>query len=101
MQEIIAVTRPIQESAEVTSEADRSARVLPFLKERIAARIGIPPEQVTEQSVLVELGLQSIDAVLVCGEVEDEFGIELNPSSIFEHEALGGFAQEVIGLVEA
>ena len=50
-------------------------------------------------SALVDLGLQSIDAVIVCGEVEDEFGIEIDPSEIFEHDTLGTFADEIIALV--
>ncbi|TNE67945.1 MAG: acyl carrier protein [Alphaproteobacteria bacterium] len=85
----------------MTSAAPEFAKVVQFLRERIAKRIDIPLETVTENAVLVDLGLQSIDAVLVCGEVEDEFGIELDPSSIFDHETLGGFAREIAGLVAA
>ncbi|WP_262690564.1 acyl carrier protein [Kordiimonas aestuarii] len=64
-------------------------------------RIGVPAEDVTENSVFIKLGLESIDAVLVSGEVEDEFGVELSPSAIFDHETLGGFTAEVVRLMEA
>ena len=79
----------------------KSAQVLAFLKMKVTERIGIPVEDVTENSVFIKLGLESIDAVLVSGEVEDEFGVELSPSAIFDHETLGGFTAEVVRLIEA
>lgn len=82
-------------------DAPSSVSVVQFVRERIAERIGIPLDEVKEDAVLVDLGLQSIDAVLVSGEVEDEFGIELNPSTIFDHETVGAFAGEVAQLVQS
>ena len=74
-------------------------KVLNFIRERIASKVELSLEEVTRDSALVDLGLQSIDAVIVCGEVEDEFGIEIDPSEIFEHDTLGTFADEIIALV--
>ena len=79
----------------------RSAEVLAFLKTKVIERVGIPVEDLTESSVFIKLGLESIDAVLVSGEVEDEFGVELSPSAIFDHETLGGFTAEVVRLLNA
>lgn len=69
--------------------------VLTFLTRRLAEMTRQGGAVVTADSVFVELGLQSIDAVLLCGEVEDRFGIELDPALIFEHETVGSFAREV------
>jgi acyl carrier protein len=71
-------------------------RVLEFLRTHVAARTDCPVEQITASSGLIELGLQSIDAVLLCGEVEDEFKIELDPSAIFEHSDLHSFADHIV-----
>ncbi|MEM8663932.1 MAG: acyl carrier protein [Pseudomonadota bacterium] len=67
----------------------------PFLIERLCKMTRQDPAAITPTSVFVDMGLQSIDAVLLCGEVEDHFAIELDPETIFEHETLGSFADEI------
>ncbi|MBN8294610.1 acyl carrier protein [Rhodobacter sp. NTK016B] len=67
-----------------------------FLQARIAKFTGTEASQLGADSVLLDLGLQSIDAVILSGEVEDEFQTEINPSMIFEHETLGSFSQAVL-----
>ena len=69
--------------------------VVAFLQTHIARFTRQEPEAIDENAVLIDLGLQSIDAVLLCGEVEDHFRIELDPATIFEHETLLSFAAEV------
>ena len=89
-------------SEQVLKQPAALEAVTQFLRERIAARTSTPLEEVQADSVLTDLALQSIDAVLVCGEVEDEFGIELDPTAIFEHKTVGGFAAKVTeAVVEA
>jgi acyl carrier protein len=69
--------------------------VIEFLKTRLSHFTKLDKEAIGPDSVLVDLGLQSIDAVLLSGEVEDEFRIELDPATIFEHETFGSFAAEI------
>ena len=69
--------------------------ILKFLTERVARLTKQTPDAITEDANLVDIGLQSIDAVLLCGEVEDTFAIELDPATIFEHETLGSFAADI------
>lgn len=69
--------------------------VLAFLRPHIARFTRQEPDSIDENAVLIDLGLQSIDAVLLCGEVEDHFRIELDPATIFEHDTLLSFATEV------
>lgn len=64
------------------------ANVESFLRERIMDRTGVEEANLTPTTVLLEIGLQSIDAVLICGEVEDQFEIELDPSIMFEFKTL-------------
>lgn len=66
-----------------------------FLREQIAQRAKSPIADVGENASLNDLGLQSIDAVLVCCEVEEKFDVEIDPGEIFEHETLGGFAKAI------
>ena len=86
-------------SAQFSKQSSVSEAVTQFLRERIAARTSTPLEEIHTSSVLADLALQSIDAVLICGEVEDKFGIELDPTAIFQHKTIGGFAAEVMAAV--
>lgn len=72
-----------------------------YLREQIARRTELPLEEVTVTSVLIDIGLESIDAVLLCGDVEDQFDVEIDPSMIFEHDTLGAFADAVQALKAA
>ena len=69
--------------------------VVDFLTTGIAKFTQQHPTAIRPDSVLVDLGLQSIDAVLLSGEVEDHFQIELDPATIFEHETLESFALDI------
>lgn len=71
--------------------------VVAFLTDGIARFTKQEAAGIGPESVLVDLGLQSIDAVLLSGEVEDHFGVELDPATIFEHETLGSFAADITG----
>ncbi len=64
-----------------------------FLRSRIAQRTRSAEDSLTADMSLSDIGLQSIDAVLVCGEVEDEFGIEIDPAEIFDHATVKDFCQ--------
>jgi acyl carrier protein len=69
--------------------------VLAFLIKRLAHTTKLDEAAINGNTVFVDMGLQSIDAVLLCGEVEDHFAIELDPATIFEHETVGSFAEVV------
>ena len=69
--------------------------MLSFLTDAIARFTKQPKDRIQPDSALIDLGLQSIDAVILSGEVEDHFGVELDPSTVFEHETLDSFAREI------
>jgi len=71
------------------------AEVLPFLTARLSHYARLDPARIARESVLLDLGVQSIQAVLICGEVEDRFAVELDPAMIFEHDTVGGFADAI------
>ena len=66
-----------------------------FIRERIADRLQVDLEAIAPESDLIALGLQSIDAVLLCGKIEDRFEIEVDPATIFQHATLASFAAAV------
>ncbi len=75
---------------------DQETAVMDFIRARLAERTKVPLSDVTPSSRLIALGLQSIDAVLLCGEVEEAFEVELDPTTIFEQDTVGGFVGAVL-----
>ncbi|SHN11708.1 acyl carrier protein [Roseibium suaedae] len=66
-----------------------------FLKERLSFYTKMDQDKIAQDADLISLGLQSIDAVLISGEIEDHFKIELDPSTVFEHDTFESFAAEI------
>lgn len=72
-----------------------------FMRTQILQRAKVQPEMITPDVHLTDLGIQSIDAVLLCGEIEDRFEVEIDPAEIFEHDSLGAFAQTILARLAA
>lgn len=71
------------------------SQLFTFLREQVAQRTKTSADQIRMDMSLSDLGLQSIDAVLVCGEVEDRFEVEVDPAEIFQYDTLGDFARSI------
>ncbi|WP_346891467.1 acyl carrier protein [uncultured Roseibium sp.] len=76
-----------------TSLADS---VLNFVRSELSRRLKLPVDQIASSSQFIHRGLQSVDAVIMRGEVEDHCQIELDPSALFQLETGGGFVDEVV-----
>ncbi|MGC2857106.1 acyl carrier protein [Novispirillum sp. DQ9] len=80
--------------------SDTVQAVLDFLYPRIGTATKSDPSSLGPDTGLLDLGLQSIDAVVLSGEVEDAFQIEVNPAMIFEHDTIGEFASAIGALLD-
>jgi len=77
---------------------DRAARaeIVSFLRGRVAEKIRQPTEQVLETGHLIrDYGLTSLDAVVLSGELEDRFGLELEPTTLFDLPSIGRVADAI------
>lgn len=74
--------------------------VIDFLRERIRCRLGTLEDGIDDEKDLAELGLKSIDVVLISGELEDQFQIEVDPIMMFEHHTIHAVASHVVRLIE-
>lgn len=82
--------------------SDRTAAgVTEFLRHRVSERTKVPVEEIGDSTNLVDIGLESVDAVLICGEIEDAYQIEVEPSLMFEFQTLGEVATAVMASLEA
>lgn len=50
----------------------------------LAEHIGEDEETITPESVIKDLGIDSLDTVEILMEIEDEFGVEIKPEEIGE-----------------
>ncbi|MBT9373343.1 acyl carrier protein [Rhizobium sp. CSW-27] len=82
-------------------EALPKDELVTFLIRRLAALTRQNETEIGLETSLLDIGLQSIDAVLLCGEVEDAFQVEIDPALIFDHDTLGSFALAVKELMAA
>lgn len=78
------------------TDAALTTSVLDFVRQELSTRVKVPVEQIDASSNLIDLGLQSIDAVIMCGEIEDHFQVELDPSAIFQFQTVGSFVDDVL-----
>ncbi|MEV7022283.1 acyl carrier protein [Kitasatospora sp. NPDC093558] len=68
-----------------------------WLTDRVAYYLEIPAEQIEPNVKLVEYGLESVYALALCGDVEDELGIEVEPTLAWDYptiDALVGLLME-------
>ena len=55
-------------------------RLWQWVRNHLAQVRGVTPESVTVDKKLSNYGLDSVDAVLMAGELEEAFGIEIEPA---------------------
>lgn len=82
------------------SESPSRDQIVAFLVDQLAERLG-GVGAVDHDADLIELGVKSIDAVLVSGEIEDRFGAEIEPVLLFECRTVNRVADRVMDILAA
>jgi acyl carrier protein len=59
-------------------------RLLEWVRGHLAKTLGVAPESIEFDKRLSNYGLDSVDAILMAGELEEAFGIEIDPASFIE-----------------
>ncbi|MFD9394234.1 acyl carrier protein [Streptomyces sp. NPDC060000] len=78
--------------------------VTTWLTDKIAFYLEVPSDHIAPDVKLAEYGLESVYALALCGDVEDEYGIEVEPTLAWDYptvEALVGLIQERLAAVPA
>ena len=71
------------------------AELVRFVSERVAARLGAAAAQ-DRDADLFELGLDSVEAVELTGEIEVHFGLEVDPALAFEQRSINHIAEALV-----
>jgi acyl carrier protein len=59
----------------------------------LAELLQISPRDIDLGKSLGDFGLDSVDAVIMAGELEEHFGVEIDPSVVFEFDTLQGMLE--------
>lgn len=74
-------------------------QIVAFLRERILQRIGLDEARLGNDTPLTELGIKSVDVVLISGEIEDHFELEVDPVMMFEYRTVNAVADRLLALL--
>ncbi|WP_410875151.1 acyl carrier protein [Nocardia sp. A7] len=69
-----------------------STTIQDWLIERVADYTERAPHQVDPVIPLAELGMDSVSAVALCGEIEDRWLLDIDPTLVFEYPTIAAIA---------
>lgn len=76
------------------AKAAGGSNVLETLLSAIATETGTDLSELTDDSVLMELGVDSIMAIQICNTLKNETGAEIPPTFVFEYPTIGDLRRE-------
>lgn len=89
--------------SELTTQPSAVAadEVREWLRGRVAAQTGRPAEEIRPDLPLSEYGLDSVYVLGLCAEIEDHYGIEVEPTVMWDHPSLDPLAEALVPLIAA
>lgn len=86
---------PSREPAQ-TQPADLAAAVGECLRGHLAGCLGLAPEQVDDEGRFKEFGVDSIVSLELTRRVNDEFGLQLRPTLLFDYSSVGDLMSHLL-----
>jgi acyl carrier protein len=80
---------------------DNLSDVVTFLREQVMKRIGISDVDLDNDAPLAELGVTSLDAALITGELEEHFDMDIDPTTMFECRTIRAVAENVASFAKS
>ncbi|WP_375154316.1 acyl carrier protein [Nocardia cyriacigeorgica] len=75
-----------------TAPTAHPATITGWLAERVADYTERAPHQVDPAVPLAELGMDSVSAVALCGEIEDRWELDVDPTLVFDYPTIADIA---------
>lgn len=83
----------------MTETRTDSAALEEWLRERVAAYGDVSVDDVDVNAQLADLGLDSVYALTLCGDIEDTFDLDMDPSVIWDHDTIRSLAEALAGML--
>ncbi len=80
---------------ETTVQARSVDEIRQWLLQRIGMQLDVPPQRLSEAQAFSEMGLGSLDMVLICDEFERWLGGQLPPTTIFNYPTIAALAEHL------
>lgn len=64
-----------------------------WLAAKIAGYLSISPDQVDRDRSLADYGLDSVHAMSLCGEIEDAYGFEVEPTLAWDYPTVNAMSE--------
>ncbi|MFE9613502.1 acyl carrier protein [Streptomyces sp. NPDC006012] len=71
-----------------------------WLTERVARYLRRAPEEIDTTVPMAVYGLDSLTALAISNDIEDEFEIELAPDTTWEHPTVDALSKMLVALIE-
>ncbi|MBB5925317.1 acyl carrier protein [Streptomyces echinatus] len=78
-----------------------AAELVDWLRDRVAAQTGRPAEEIDADVPLNDYGLDSVYVFGLCAEIEDQYGIEVEPTVMWDNTSLAPLAEALLTLIAA
>lgn len=72
-----------------------------WVRRHLGRLVGVAPETIVLDRKLSDYGLDSVDAVLMAGELEDHFDIEIDPASFIHFSTFEAMITNLTVVLEA
>ncbi|MFE6159104.1 acyl carrier protein [Streptomyces sp. NPDC056486] len=75
------------------------AELCQWLTERLALHVRQSPDAIGLEVPLAAYGLDSVIALSLCGDAEDAYGIELDPTVVYDYPTIVELARHLAGVL--
>jgi acyl carrier protein len=72
---------------------DTTIDIASWLAERVASYLDTEPDGIDRDLPLAEYGLDSVYALTLCGEIEDELNLSVEPTLAWDHPTVNAMAE--------
>lgn len=84
-----------QATTTATTAAQTPEEVRAWLTERVAYFLDVTPQDIASDVLLVEIGLDSVYALTLCGDVEERFGIVVEATLAWDHPTVDALTDHI------
>ncbi|MEU4830921.1 acyl carrier protein [Streptosporangium sp. NPDC023615] len=72
-----------------------------WLTARVASYVGRPPGEIDPLVPIARYGMDSVYSLGLCGDIEAEYGLQVEPTLTWEHPTVAAIADHLLGRLSA